>query len=555
MDHDASPMHAYALVWASHTLLQLCVQPFLFPLSLRFVIIIVTCGLALWPSRRTFSAALLLRNLARAVRAPFVWDSEFWLALTDAATLVSMRCSAEPGELPHVGRWTRQQLAWCYAAAAFFKLNSSFLDSRVSCAPIFGLSLLEYAPAAAVWLADRPVAARALAAALPWSVIAAEAAIAALLAAGARPWQRRGIALALAFHLLIAITPPPNGVPTFSCVAASRLLLCVEDNVRPAAAALGRVIEAARGKRAPLLLVGVGFALLTRRDPAIATFLVLMAFDILALCCADDAAPLTAPPRLASALLIVASATYAFVLPILGLQEIGSCTMFANVRLVQGASNHVLGVPTGLLQARTNGVFGGGVVRVEATSSDYINALYPGEITTLLAPQTRDLLRVIGHTARQFNPKARRVLGEQIRARMPRWRAASGTPFVRYTVPALELRRLLAEARHAAAATNSTFDLTYTRLRPSATEDEAWRARARGVSVRLTHDDGRGNGACFARDEAGGSRWATALRGWKACSPNELALGPEPAAVALKLMLFYPYAILPEAPGELVCNY
>ena len=118
-----------------------------------------------------------------------------------------------------------------------------------------------------------------------------------------------------------------------------------------------------------------------------------------------------------------------------------------------------------------------------------------------------------------------------------------------------KMRRLLAEARHAAAATNSTFDLTYTRLRPSATEDEAWRARARGVSVRLTHDDGRGNGACFARDEAGGSRWATALRGWKACSPNELALGPEPAAVALKLMLFYPYAILPEAPGELVCNY
>ena len=556
MAHASSPIHAYALVWASHTLLQLCVQPFLFPLGLRSIICVANGALVLRPSRRTFTAALLLRNLARAVSAPFVWDSEFWLALTDAAALASMRCSAEPGALPHVGRWTRRQLAWCYAAAAFFKLNSSFLDARVSCAPIFGLSLLEYAPAAATWLADRPAAARALAAALPWSVIAAEAAIAALLAAGARPWQRRGVALALVFHLLIAITPPPNGVPTFSCVAAARLLLCVGDDARPAAAALGRVVEAARGKRAPLLLVGVlGFALLARRNSAIATFLVLMAFDALALCCADETAPHAAPPQLASTLLIAAAATYAFVLPILGLQEIGSCTMFANVRLVQGASNHVLGVPTGLLQARSDGVFSGGVVRVETTSSDYLNALYPGEITTLLAPQTRDLLRVIGHVARQFNPKARRVLGERIRARMPRWRAASGAPFVRYTVPALELRRLLAEARRAAAATNTTFDLTYTRLRPSAKEDEAWRAHARGVTVRLKHDDGRGNGECLSRDDAGGSRWATTLRGWNACSLTELALAPEPAAIALKLMLFYPYAILPEAPGELVCNY
>ena len=75
------------------------------------------------------------------------------------------------------------------------------------------------------------------------------------------------------------------------------------------AGALKRVVQAARGKRAPQLLVGIlGFALLARRDSAIATFLVLMAFDVLALCCADETAPHTAPPRLASALLIVAGA-------------------------------------------------------------------------------------------------------------------------------------------------------------------------------------------------------------------------------------------------------
>ena len=30
---------------------------------------------------------------------------------------------------------------------------------------------------------------------------------------------------------------------------------------------------------------------------------------------------------------------------------------------------------------------------------------------------------------------------------------------------------------------------------------------------------------------------------------------PEPSALALKLSLFYPYAIVPEASRELVCNY
>ena len=84
MAHASSPIHAYALVWASHTLLQLCVQPFLFPLGLRSIICVANGALVLRPSRRTFTAALLLRNLARAVSAPFVWDSEFWLALTDA---------------------------------------------------------------------------------------------------------------------------------------------------------------------------------------------------------------------------------------------------------------------------------------------------------------------------------------------------------------------------------------------------------------------------------------------------------------------------------------
>ncbi|EOD14059.1 hypothetical protein EMIHUDRAFT_451844 [Emiliania huxleyi CCMP1516] len=125
--------------------------------------------------------------------------------------------------------------------------------------------------------------------------------------------------------------------------------------------------------------------------------------------------------------------------------------MFANLRLAQGKSNHLL-VPTGLLQrvyAGAGGDYGGGVVRVEHTSSAFLHALYPGEIwrdrgrsgeirvaygsgeiSALLDSRTRELLRLSGHIDRQFNPKARRVLGEARRARMPRWDAAAGAPFL-----------------------------------------------------------------------------------------------------------------------------
>ena len=139
---------------------------------------------------------------------------------------------------------------------------------------------------------------------------------------------------------------------------------------------------------------------------------------------------------------------------------------------------------------------------------------------------------------------------------MPRWDQASGAPFVRYSVPALELLRMLAEARRAAAAASTTFDMRYTRL-AGARGDEQWRAHSRGVAVRLTGDDGRGHFRCASRDERGeaegaaprgllGRRlgpWRSAGR-WTACAPDEPALLPPPPAWALKGFLFWPNELL-----------
>ena len=589
-----SPLAAYAHVWSLHALLQIHSQPFLLPDGVRIPLLLLI-GALLWkPSLRLMAATLVLRNCARVMSMPFVWDSEYWLMLTDVSLLISMFWpgAASGGHLLHVEKFFRCQLALCYAAAALFKVNSSFLDPRTSCAPIFGLSLLELIPPLPSWLEGSPALVRTFASAMPLSVVAAEALIAALLAAPAERHVRFGVQLALLFHLAIAITPPPNGVPTFSCVAASRLILCIGSDGKPVAKALGDLSDRGTAllRAHPSLCVTVVVTAMAVAptmgrlrpsvDPAIGLFVLLASLNLLALRCSPvvggDGTPDYASHRgvrRATRLLGGVCAVYAFVLPILGIQEIGSCTMFANVRLVQGLSNNALGIPTGILQAwladsPASWTFGGGVVRVEWTNSEFLNALYPGEITSLLDPHTRALLRIGGHATRQFNPKARRVLGQHIRRKMPRWEDSSQLPYVRYTVPALELRRMLAEARRAASATNTTFDLTYTRLGAyRANEDnddvdvEIWRASGRGVTVRLSRDDGRGDFRCMSRDESGvGSTWQAMRRaagggGWRACAQDELALLPEPSAVALKLSLYYPYAIVPEAPSEVVCNY
>ena len=83
---------------------------------------------------------------------------------------------------------------------------------------------------------------RAFASAMPYAVVGTELLIAAMLSIERH--APNGVKLALLFHLGIAITPPPNGVPTFSCVAASRLLLCIGDDAQPIARALADMARA-----------------------------------------------------------------------------------------------------------------------------------------------------------------------------------------------------------------------------------------------------------------------------------------------------------------------
>ena len=77
--------------------------------------------------------------------------------------------------------------------------------------------------------------------------------------------------------------------------------------------------------------------------------------------------------------LVLLAWLHAFVGPIAGVQDLGSSNMYGNLRML-GGSNHLL-VPTNVLRVS------GEIVRVESSTSSVINALYPGEISSVITPR------------------------------------------------------------------------------------------------------------------------------------------------------------------------
>ena len=115
------------------------------------------------------------------------------------------------------------------------------------------------------------------------------------------------------------------------------------------------------------------------------------------------------------------------------------------------------------------------------------------------------------------------VLGQRFRESLPH-------PFTPYTLPALELRRVLAEAR---AASSEPFVLEYDKL-PGTVGNEKWRQEAVESTVRLS-ENGRGGRSCRIR--AAGAYF------WKMCSDDEPALLPPPSGWLAKIRIFFPLPV------------
>ena len=198
-----------------------------------------------------------------------------------------------------------------------------------------------------------------------------------------------------------------------------------------------------------------------------------------------------------------------------GVIEINTPNMFSNIRM-QGGTNHLLGVPTALLQqwrytghGVTDDPFSGGIVRVDASSSSHINAHYPAEETMVLTPGTRALLHLANHSGRAFNSAVTRVVGSFAIPPRP-----SRSPFVPFTLPALEVRRLLRDARTSGEA----FEIIYTNL-PGQSGDETWRVAAKGRKIRLVVDAKAKETCTVMVAGSGGSHL---------CLSNDLAIAPFP---------------------------
>ena len=441
---------------------------------------------AAWrPSLRTLCASHLAVCALRLARVPHLFDGEYWALSTDftlmlfSAHSLLRRPRCQPGAAHDQNDVFRAaastasaQLICCYYGAFFWKLNPSWHDPTRSCASVLLTQVVSG------WLPERFVPLwlpAVLVRIAPFLSTAMELTIPSLLMLSHHKLRRCGIALGLLFHLLIALIPvgEANNAAGFSVLCAVRYAFLMPDatsmslaegqemaaqlmaSLKPKANTFqGAKASAALELRGGPLFWSAGllaviaatasihrsqfFDLYTSRPVYVALMTVLL--RALAWEAKLDTAKRTSPAPIgvptvehkASRVLVGCTAFQIFLMPILGLSDVGASHMYSNMRLF-GGSNHYL-VPTGLLHALgervpawmgSESAFAGGVVLVEATDSTWINGIYPGEVTNL-SPRTVAWLRSGGHAGRAFSSIDGRVL-----LREPS-RPSKSAPFVPY---------------------------------------------------------------------------------------------------------------------------
>lgn len=517
------------------------------------------------PSVGSLLVATVLRNGNRLAAMPFIWDSNQWAMFFDLAVVLGCLRSFQ-GRSFELERFaketaplTRTLLGMFYFAAGFWKANSSFLDPHVSCGGIFTTSLLWQ-----LWpefLGPIPVSVVRFAVQLgPWLTMAGECVAGLLVLAGARSRTANLASLCalLLLHLSISWTVYPNGIANFSYCAATRFFFLLP---RPCAAAWQEVTSPA-DRPAGWLARGVAVAVLAtawtaakisgpqRAGTVYYTMLAVLysraaQLEVRAMLARRENGPTPARPLGVSGWLVLALAGFAcFGTQVLGLADLCStASPFAHIRVHGGGDGNHLLLPTGLLfkWASQPGAhlppehsFAGGSVRVEYTDSVYVNSLFPSECTEEIPLPVRNLLRQGGHLARQFNPTPRRVLGYEVAKLLPRWSPGQG-PFLQYTIPAMELRRIFAEARDH----GETFQLRYVRLPHGGQGTDAWRAAVKGPRVQVLFNASTGSLSCT-------------LESGERCAEDELVFLPGFDYMSFKTRTFFPYPLI-DGVKELPC--
>jgi len=549
---------------------------------------------AVLPRRNVMLAAHVVNIVCWWDRMPAVWDYMCWCALMEltfvgAALLSSTSEDTAARFLPAV----RAQLLVLYYSAAFWKLTSSWFDPHYSCSTVLMSELL--AGLEPLLPLPAPLSS-ALMVGAPFLVAGIEFAVPAFLLL----YPRWGVALALIFHQTINLMPatyaggfsiamcarlliflPGFGTALWSprlplvsvglVALAIGLMLGVHGEVDfhggififlallyflaisaepsaetralppPAAYALPKMLAfVALSLYGTLVSVGASFALLALWSPVS-----LVGFARRSV------------PGLAGAAVLVGF-VYGFLGPIAGVQMMAASTMYGNVKNF-GGSNHLL-VPTGLLQDMLADPaaaaaapsflsdFGDGLVRVERTTSTaFLQVAVNGADTTdELPPRSRALLSEFNASGRYFQFYAARNYYDRpgdLQATalndIKSDGAAAALPDPPYVVPAYELRRMLQLARERA----EPFVLEYTRLPPALRTASEWKAH-RGPAV-VYKEPKAGEPSCVVRSRGVADA---------ACGGDELVMAPPPQRWTTKILLPYPFPLLPGAGDGVHCS-
>ena len=581
------PLRAYARVHAFYQLLRFTSPPQ--PVSfIAFQAPFVFAALAV-PSRALLAASAAANVVTILVHLPAVVDMDHWALHTDVAVLLALLLV--DGDAGFISRVVRVQMAIYYCAAGVWKMTDDHADPRLSCSSMMLVQIM------CGWLPEALLAPSLVALVVhvaPTVTLIVEMGVCALLLSPRRALQQAGVLLALALHVGIMIAPPPLSIADFGALSASRLFWLLPE---AGAQAVGELAAAAAGGNHSLgvaacvaLVAAVG-SLISAVHGSAERVLANVAFCALAalLCRAmalDGAlrprAAATIPPHgrepplpaMARALrggLIVAALVYGFGLPMLGLLDVGASTMFSHIKQ-HGGNSHAF-LPVGLLQRwlahsspADHAALGpladlaGGVVRVEHSTSHVLNSAYPGEVEAIHPePLARRVLRATGHEARLFTHpgvRARNLRGKSLEAGggltafglgllfAQGSNGADGKPFVRYTLPAFEVRMMLEIMRRE----QERFTLVYTRIAGSPPHGdhegaEAWRAH--GCGLRVTLHETPSQRACSVVDTCSSRGWLAERLAARRCDNDELVLLDAPSSwLARTLLLSNPYPIL-----------
>ena len=340
----------------------------------------------------------------RFVRLPIVWDHEQWAMQVEMAFVViygyyycfGQRNQDGPPETQFLLVF-RVQFGMMYLAATFWKLNSGFFDPQYSCGSVLIPELVgTYLPTlqstgAILWLIKLS----------PHITLLTEAmlGIGFLLAAysGSTICRHVTIVVGSLFHLSIFLLPV-NSAGGFSVDCTRHFILLLDSEELDTVMTGMRSFAVPSTPKKPTMSIPIrimcAWVVLTATLFQVRLDRTGQAFDfgffIMWLLCSvysgnviylsytrkvetstidTRLTPSTSQYRILSAAVLVFTFLYSFVGPILGVQHMGSPTMYSNLRYYHGG-NHFL-VPVGILPDDI--IHGGGLVQIISSTSAALN--------------------------------------------------------------------------------------------------------------------------------------------------------------------------------------